>query len=129
MFTSYVLIAAGGAIGSMLRYWAAAAVATLAGEHFPWGTIIVNIVGSFAIGLFSTLTGPDGRAIVPVYARQFFMIGVCGGFTTFSSFSLQTLLLAQDGKWLWAGANVLISVTLCLLGVWLGHMAAVLVNE
>jgi CrcB protein len=129
MFTTYALIAVGGAIGSVLRYWAAGALGRLVGEHFPWGTIFVNITGSFIIGFFGTLTGPEVRAEVPVYARQFFMIGLCGGYTTFSSFSLQTLLLAQGGEWLRAGANVLISVALCLLGVWLGHGSAQWLNE
>ena len=70
------------------------------GETFPWGTLIVNVSGSFVIGFFATLTGPDGRMFVGTTARQFVMIGICGGYTTFSSFSLQTLNLMNDGEWL-----------------------------
>ena len=90
---------------------------------------MINVTGSFAIGLFATLTGPDGRVFVPGEWRQFFMIGICGGYTTFSSFSLQTLTLAQDGEWFWAGLNIGLSLVLCLFGVWLGHAGAMLLNE
>ncbi len=128
MFT-YILVAVGGAIGSTLRYWLGGLIANWVGQTFPWGTLVINVTGSFVIGLFATLTGPDGRIFVPGEWRQFFIIGVCGGYTTFSSFSLQTLNLAQDGEALWAAANVILSVALCLLGVWLGHAGAVALNE
>ena len=124
----YLWIAIGSALGGMGRFWLSGFVADRIGETFPWGTIIVNITGSFVIGFFGTLTGPDGRFLVGTTARQFVMIGICGGYTTFSSFSIQTLTLAQDGEWLWAGANVALSVVLCLLAVWLGHVAALLIN-
>lgn len=124
----YLWIAVGSALGGMGRFWLSGFVAERIGETFPWGTMIVNITGSFVIGFFGTLTGPDGRFLVGTTARQFVMIGICGGYTTFSSFSLQTLTLAQDGDWLRAGANVVISVVLCLLAVWLGHVAALLIN-
>jgi CrcB protein len=80
------------------------------------------------IGLFATLTGPDGRVIVSGDMRQFVTIGLCGGYTTFSSFSYQTLTLAQDGEYLRAGLNVVASVVLCLLAVWLGFVAAQALN-
>jgi CrcB protein len=86
-------------------------------------------VGSFIIGLVATLTGPDGRFLVASDVRTFIMIGFCGGYTTFSSFSLQTLALAQDGEWLEVGGNILLSVALCLGSVWLGHVAARGLNE
>jgi CrcB protein len=127
MYT-YVLVALGGAIGSASRFWLNGLVSNAIGQTFPWGTLVINITGSFIIGLFSTLTGPDGRVLVPGEWRMFFMTGVCGGYTTFSSFSLQTLSLAQDGEWLWAGGNVMLSVVLCLLAVYLGHVGAVLIN-
>jgi fluoride exporter len=122
-------VALGSAIGGAARYWASGLVARGIGETFPWGTIAVNILGSFLIGLVFTATGPDGRILIPTAARQFMLVGVFGGFTTFSSFSLQTLMLLQDGEWLWAAGNVVISVLLCLLGVWLGHSLAVIINR
>jgi CrcB protein len=112
-----------------LRYWLSGLIANWVGQTFPWGTLVINITGSFAIGFFSTLTATDGRVFVPGEWRQFFMVGVCGGYTTFSSFSLQTMALAQDGEWLWAGANIMLSVMLCLAGVWLGHSGAMLLNR
>src|SRR5262245_30342565 len=102
--------------------------ARLIGETFPWGTLIVNVVGSFIIGFFATLTGPDGRIFVGTTARQFVMAGLCGGYTTFSSFSLQTLNLVSDGEWVQASFNIAGSVVLCLLAVWLGHIAAFSLN-
>lgn len=126
---TYLFVAAGGALGSTLRYWLSGLVASAVGQTFPWGTLLINVTGSFAIGLFGTLTAPDGRVFVSGEWRQFFMVGICGGYTTFSSFSLQTLNLAQDGEWLWAGLNIVLSVVLCLLGVWLGHSGAMLLNR
>jgi CrcB protein len=126
---AYLWVAAGGAIGSVARYWLSGFVGQHWGERFPWGTIVVNIVGCFVIGLFATLTGPDGRWLVPQWFRQpFFILGICGGFTTFSSFSMQTLNLAQAGQWLWAGANVVISVFACLLATWGGLIVGSLFN-
>ena len=86
--------------------------------------LIVNATGSFIIGFFSTLTGPDGRIFVGSIARQFVMVGICGGYTTFSSFSLQTLNLINDGEWFQAGANIGGSIVLCLLAVWSGPVLA-----
>jgi len=126
---AYLWVAIGGALGSVGRFWLSGLVANRFGETFPWGTIIVNITGCFVIGFFNALTGTDGRWLVSPAARTFFMIGVCGGYTTFSSFSLQTLNLAHDGEWLYAGANILYSVALCLAGVWLGHVLAVYLNS
>ncbi|HEY1791590.1 MAG TPA: fluoride efflux transporter CrcB [Opitutaceae bacterium] len=125
----YLWIAAGSALGGVGRFALSVFVADHYGDTFPWGTLLINIAGSFAIGLFYTLTGSDGRWPVAHIGRQFFMVGVCGGFTTFSSFSLQTLLLARTGQWHKAGAYVAASVILCLLGVWLGHLAAMLLNR
>jgi CrcB protein len=119
----------GGGLGTLGRWGISNWAATRFGETFPWGTLLVNVSGSFLIGLFATLAGPEGRWFVPATGRQFFMLGVCGGYTTFSSFSLQTLSLAQDGQWFKASGNVVLSVLLCLLGVWLGHMLAVQFNS
>ncbi len=94
------------------------------GEAFPWGILLVNIAGSFVIGLFFALTGPEGRLQVSTTARQFVMTGLCGGYTTFSAFSLDTLHLMRDGRVLAAGANVVLSVALCIGAAWLGHAVA-----
>ena len=126
---TYVLVALGGAIGSMCRFALSAAVARATSEVFPLGTLVVNVTGCFIIGLFATLTGPEGRVLVPPDIRQFFMVGVCGGYTTFSSFSLQTLALARDGDMLRSGGNVVASVVLCLLGVYLGSVSGQFVNR
>ena len=126
---SYLWIAIGGAIGSVGRFWLSGLIANRFGATFPWGTIIVNVTGCLVIGFFNTLTGTEGRWLVSPTTRTFFMIGICGGYTTFSSFSLQTLNLANDGEWLYAGANILYSVALCLAGVWLGHALAVYLNS
>jgi CrcB protein len=124
----YLWIAIGGAIGSVARFAGSSLVAGWFGQTFPWGTLLVNISGSFVIGFFNTLTGPDGRILVSGDFRQFVMIGICGGYTTFSSFSLQTLNLAQDGEYALAGLNILGSVALCLFAVWLGHISATALN-
>jgi CrcB protein len=128
MISTSLWIALGGALGSVARFWLAALVAEIMGLQFPWGTILVNIIGSFVIGFFGTFAGPGGRMIVSFNARAFVMVGICGGFTTFSSFSLQTLDLARESRWLQAGGNVVVSVVMCLLAVWAGHaLASVLI--
>jgi len=126
---TYGWIALGSAIGGVARYWCSGLAAEAIGETFPWGTLIVNVAGSFVIGFFATLSGPDGRMLIPSDARQFVMVGLCGGYTTFSSFSLQTLNLMRDGDWLRAGGNVVLSVALCMIAVWLGHVAAAGLNR
>jgi fluoride exporter len=124
----YLWIAVGSALGGMSRFWCSGVAARLIGETFPWGTLIVNVVGSLIIGFFATLTGPDGRLFVDTTTRQFVMVGFLGGYTTFSSFSLQTLTLMNDGEWFYAGLNIGVSVILCLVAVWLGHLLAVHLN-
>lgn len=128
-FQLYLFVALGGALGSMGRYAVSGLVATGFGETFPWGTLVVNVVGSFIIGFFATLTAPDGRFFVGGTTRQFVMTGFCGGFTTFSSFSLQTMNLMNEGEWLYAGGNVVGSATLCLIFVWLGSVSAATLNQ
>jgi CrcB protein len=125
----YLLIALGGALGSVARFILSGLIANHVGATFPWGTFFVNVTGSFAIGFVATLTGPDGRVFASGNTRQFIMTGIFGGYTTFSSFSLQTLNLADDGEWLQAGGNVVLSVVACLVAVWLGHIAAAALNS
>jgi fluoride exporter len=126
---TYLWIALGSALGGMARFWCSSTIDRMIGETFPWGTFMVNVTGSFIIGLLGTLSGPEGRWFLPTDARIFVMVGLCGGYTTFSSFSYQTLNLARDGEWLWAGANVVMSVVVCLAAVWFGHVAAAAINR
>ena len=121
---SYFWIGLGSAIGGVGRYWCSGVVVRMTGEAFPWGTILVNVVGSLIIGFVATLMPPDSRIVTLPDARDFLMIGVLGGYTTFSAFSLQTLSLAREGQWIPAVVNVFLSVALCLIAVWLGHVAA-----
>ena len=114
----------GGALGTGARFCVSGFVAERGGELFPLGTLVVNVTGSFAIGFLAAFTDPGGSFLVSPRLRQFFMIGVCGGYTTFSSFSLQTLDLVRDGDWFKAGLNTLLSFVCCLIAVWLGRILA-----
>jgi len=125
----FLAVASGSALGGVARYGLSGIVARSFGETFPWGTLIVNVLGSLLIGFVATITGPDGRLLVSPVARQFWIPGIFGGFTTFSAFSLQTLSLAQDGEWTRAGANVVLSVVVCLVAVWLGSLLGSAVNR
>jgi len=120
----YLWVALGGALGSVARYWMGVRITVLTGLAFPWATILINILGSLVIGFLVTLTGPEGRVPAPLDVRAFLLVGICGGFTTFSAFSLQTLDLARSGRLLLAGANIVLSVVLCLVAVALGHWLA-----
>jgi len=126
-FYTCLIVMAGGALGTFARY-AVSIIAMPISRDLPWGTVIINVTGSLIIGLFSTLTLANGRFPVSDNMRLFVMIGLCGGYTTFSSFSLQTLNLATDREYLYAGLNILLSVALCLLAVWLGSILAAGLN-
>jgi fluoride exporter len=125
---NYFLVALGSAVGGVTRYWASGIVANRIGQSFPWDTLFVNITGSFVIGFLATMTEPEGRWLIGPHARNLFMIGFCGGYTTFSSFSLQTLNLLQEREWLYAFGNAILSLALCLVSVWLGHALAQMLN-
>ncbi len=122
-----LLIAAGGAIGTLARYGLSAAALPIS-KDLPWGTILINIVGSFVIGFFGTLTLASGKYPVSENMRLFVMVGICGGFTTFSAFSLQTLDLLREGSPVRAVANVVLSVVLCIGAVAAGHWIAAQMN-
>jgi fluoride exporter len=122
-FTTCVFIVIGGAIGTLGRYLISVAAAPIS-QSLPWGTIWINIIGSFVIGLFGTLTLADGRFPVSENARLFVMVGLCGGFTTFSSFSLQTLDLMRSGAMVRAVVNIVASVVFCIAAVAAGHLLA-----
>jgi fluoride exporter len=124
LMLDYILVMIGGALGTGARFWLSGFVAERGGELFPLGTLVVNVSGSFAIGFLAAFTVPEGSFVLSPRFRQFFMIGVCGGYTTFSSFSLQTLDLARDGDWFKAGLNTLLSFVCCLSAVWLGRILA-----
>ena len=126
---AYLWIALGGALGSVGRYWLSGLVAVRAGGVFPWGTLVVNVTGSFLIGLLAALAEPGGRRYLGPAGREFFIYGVCGGYTTFSSFSLQTLDLIREGDMAKAGFNVLGSVALCMVAVWLGYLFGLSLNN
>ena len=129
MYFSILLVGLGGALGSVARYLCSLGLSRWTGETFPWGTLCVNIVGSFIIGFYFILTAPSGRLVVSPDWRIFVTVGVCGGFTTFSSFSLQTLLLLRDGELLLASLNIFGSFTLCMAAVWLGVICANALNK
>ncbi len=126
---TYLWIAIGGALGSVSRFWLNGLVSQRF-DTFPAGTLVINVVGSFVIGVFGALTVPEGKMSSDsrAFATQFVMIGLCGGFTTFSSFSWQTLNLLRDREWLYAGGNILLSVILCLVATWLGYLLGSTLN-
>ena len=122
---AYLWVAIGGALGSVGRFWISGLVAETSQRHgsiFPWNTLVVNVTGSFVIGLLWAFAEPGARKQISLGGQQFLIYGICGGYTTFSSFSLQTLNLLRDGEWLYAGGNVILSVVLCMVAVWLGYL-------
>jgi CrcB protein len=125
----YAAVALGSVIGAVLRALASVALLQQFGPDFPWGTLFVNVTGSFVIGFYAAWTGPDGRMIVGPRQRQFVMTGICGGYTTFSAFSLETFQFLQAGHLPAAGLNVVLSVVMSLVAVWLGHLLATRLNR
>jgi CrcB protein len=126
---STLIVGLGSAIGGMARYGCSLFLARLLGETFPWGTLFVNVSGSFVIGLFFALTSSGGRWLVSPDWRIFVTVGICGGYTTFSSFSLQTLALLRDGEWMQGSLNAIGSLVFCLAAVWLGTVCAAALNQ
>ena len=125
----YLWVFIGSALGGMARYWVTVVAARRFGEAFPWGTIMINISGSFLIALLGALTIEHGGLPASPDLRAFTMAGFCGGYTTVSSFALQTLLLAHGREWRQAAANVLISVVFCTAAAWLGFVAGAVINH
>ena len=117
----YLLVAVGSALGGMGRYLLTLWTARAWGESFPWGTLVINVLGSFVIGLFFSLTMAEGPLPASAHARLFVMTGICGGFTTFSAFSLQSLMLLRDGQWWSALGYMMGSVVLCVIAVTIGY--------
>lgn len=120
---TYVWVALGSALGGVARFGCAEIAVRLLRPGFPWSTLFVNVSGSLTIGVLTALVAADGKPLVAGDARAFLVVGILGGFTTFSSFSLETLTLARNGAWLAATTNVAGSVALCLAAVALGYFA------
>jgi fluoride exporter len=125
---TYAAVMVGGALGTGLRLWLSTWMASRYGDGFPIGTITVNVAGCFIAGAFSSLSAPAGWWPASEFTRQVVIVGMLGGFTTFSAFSLQTLSLCNAGEWGRAGLNVLASIVLCLLAVWVGYLLARTLN-
>jgi CrcB protein len=123
----YGYVAAGSVLGGVARYLLSVLIQLIPG--FPWATLFVNVTGSFIIGFYSTLSGPDGRLFASVRQRQFVMTGFCGGYTTFSTFSLETFRLLQGGLVQTALLNIAVSVVTWLVAVWIGHALASRLNR
>ena len=123
----YACVGLGSTIGGVARYLVSLALQSIPG--LPWATLFVNVTGSFVIGFYATLSGPDGRLFASTQQRQFVMTGICGGYTTFSSFSLETFRLLQSGHGTSALLNIVVSVVGWLVAVWLGHVLAHRLNR
>ncbi len=128
-FTLYTAVVIGTAIGGTGRALVSVAAAAYGPPDFPWGTLAVNVLGSLFIGVFATLTDADGRLFVSTRTRQFVMTGICGGFTTFSVFSLETIRFLQTQNFTMAGINLGLSVTTWMIAVWAGHAIAARINR
>jgi CrcB protein len=124
----YAAVIAGGIVGSLMRWIAALLIPAVAGG-FPWPTLFANVTGCFLIGIYAGLTGPDGRLFVDPRTRQFVMTGICGGYTTFSGFTIETLRFAQSGDWPRTTVYLVVSVAAWLAAVWLGDTAARRLNQ
>ncbi|RST86721.1 fluoride efflux transporter CrcB [Aquibium carbonis] len=125
----YGAVALGSALGALARYLCSLGLLAVFGAGFPVGTLAVNVAGSFLIGLFATLTEPGGRLLASPPARQFVLAGFCGGFTTFSVFSLETLFLLESRAFHLAALNLGVSVILWLAAVWLGWRIGARLNR
>jgi fluoride exporter len=126
---SYISVALGSVVGGVARYLVSVLFISQLGNGFPWSTLFVNVTGSFIIGFYAALTGPDGRLLASPRQRQFVMVGICGGYTTFSAFSLETLRLVQSGDMQGAILNLGVSVVGWLSAVWIGHALATRLNR
>ena len=126
---SYISVALGSIVGAVARFLVSVLFVSQFGDGFPWPTLFVNVTGSFVIGFYAALTGPDGRLFVSARQRLFVMVGICGGYTTFSSFSLETLRLVQSGNVQTAFVYLFVSAITWIASVWIGHALAARLNR
>ena len=126
---SYISVALGSMVGAVARFLVSVLSVSEFGDRFAWGTLFVNVTGSLVIGFYAALTGPDGRLFVSPRQRLFVMVGFCGGYTTFSAFSLETLRLVQSGNIQTALAYIFVSIMTWLISVWIGHALGARVNR
>jgi CrcB protein len=126
---SYISVALGSMVGAVARFLVSVLSVSEFGDRFPWGTLFVNVTGSFVIGFYAALTGPDGRVFVSARQRLFVMVGFCGGYTTFSAFSLETLRLVQSGNLRTALVYIFVSIMTWLVSVWIGHALGAHLNR
>jgi CrcB protein len=124
----YAYVAVGSVLGGWARYLAGVLLQST-GPGFPWATLFVNVTGSFVIGFYAAITGPDGRLFASARQRQFVMTGFCGGYTTFSTFSLETFQLVRGGHLPIGALNLAVSIVSWLTAVWLGHALATRLNR
>jgi fluoride exporter len=125
----YLAVGCGAAFGSLLRFLSGILIISATGLSALWATGFVNVLGSFVIGLFAALTGPDGRLLVSPAGRQFVMGGICGGLTTFSAMSLDTFILLLQGDIPLAGLYLVLVVAFSLVAAWVGHIVAMRLNR
>ena len=123
---TYIYIGIGSAIGGTLRYWLSNNTYKLLPLNFPYGTLLVNVTGSFILGMIMFYFN-DKELLNPQF-RIFLTIGFCGGFTTFSTFSLETMNLFHDAQYFYGILNVILSVILCLFGVYLAYIVTKLIG-
>jgi CrcB protein len=125
----YLAVGCGAAIGSLLRFLSGFVIVSLLSQSALLATAFVNVVGSFVIVFFATMTGPEGRLLVGPAGRQFVMAGLCGGFTTFSALSLDTFVLLLEGDQRLAGTYLVTVVVVSLAAAWIGYVFAVRLNR
>lgn len=123
---NYILVGIGAAIGGTVRYWISNVIYIIFSENFPYGTLVVNVVGSFILGFLMFYS--NDREFLSPQLRLFLTVGFCGGFTTFSTFSFETMNLFRETQYLLGSVNILLNLLLCLIGVFLAYLVTKLIG-